>query len=120
MSDQAAVRRAIAQGAAFQRQYGRAPGIIIRRHHDHVNAMYSPKEMSHSGWPICLRCRRIVEGYGVAHDGDTSVEVEAECHGEKTSYTVRKPYRDVLKAEPNWLTEVISMLTFFAAKESEK
>ena len=111
----AAVKRTLANAAGFQRRFGVAPGIIIKWHHDHLAHMLAP-EVAMTYWPACLRCGTIVEGYKVAHDGSTEVEIEAECHGEKSSRTIRKPFADVLEAEPTWLQEVCRLLSFFSPR----
>lgn len=113
VSTQMLVKKAIADGNAFQRKHGRAPGIIIKRHHDHLSTLFSPTEMTATRWPLCLKCRKIVQAYGIAHEHDRAIEIYAECHGEKAGATVQKPYKDVNEVEPNWLNEVCSMLTFF-------
>lgn len=113
LTEKELVRRAIEDGKRYQARVGVAPNIIVKRHHDHLATMFSGQEASYSGWPMCLRCRRIVEGYGVGDDRGHEVEVYAECHGERKGHWVRKPYPDVLEVEPQWLNEVARMMTFF-------
>lgn len=120
LNEKALVKRAISDGQAFQKKYGVGPSIVVKRHHDHLSTLFSPREAQSSNWPMCLKCKNIVEGYGIAHDGDKEVEIYGECHGEKSGYTIRKPYKDVMQAEPAWLSEVCKFLTFFAPKESDK
>lgn len=111
---QSLVRRAILDGQRYQQRVGVAPNIIVKRHHDHLATLFSGQESSYSGWPMCLKCKHIVEGYGIGDERGTEVEVYAECHGEKQGHWVRKPYPDVLTTEPSWLNEVARMMTFFS------
>lgn len=110
---QSVVKKAIADGLAFQRRYGRSPAIVVKKHHDHVNALLNGPETTGTNWPHCLRCGTIVHGFRLAHDGDTHVTMVLECHGEETSLEVRKPYKDVNEVEPDWLREVVSMMAVF-------
>lgn len=110
---QGLVRRAIEDGKAYQQRLGVAPNIIVKRHHDHLTTLFSGQEASYSGWPMCLRCKHIVEGYGVGDQNSKEVEVYAECHGQKVGHWIRKPYPDVMEIEPGWLNEVTRLLTFF-------
>lgn len=114
LTEQDLVRRAIADGQAYQRRVGVAPNIIVKRHHDHLSTLFSGQEASYSGWPMCLRCKHIVEGYGIGDDRAREVEIYAECHGERQGHWVRKPYGDVMEIEPTWLNEVVRMMTFFS------
>ena len=108
---QSVVKKAIADGKTFQRQYGRSPTIVIKRHHDHVNALLNGPETNGTNWPMCLKCGGIVHGFRIGHESSTHVEMVLECHGVEKAYEVRKPYADVNEVEPDWLREVVAMMT---------
>jgi hypothetical protein len=118
MNTKAIVKKAIADGQAFQQKYGRSPSIIVRRHHDHLSAVFGNREANASNWPMCLTCNHIVEGYGIENENATHFEVMAECHGEKTSLRVDKRSRG--PATEDWKAEVLKYLTFFPKRESDK
>ena len=114
VDEKSLVKAAIAKGDAFQRKYGRSPGIIVRRHHDHLQSFFSEKESHSTNWPMCLRCNTIVVEYGIAHQNDKEVVILAKCHGKEQTLVIRKPYRDVMRQEPKWISEVCCLLTFFS------
>lgn len=112
------VKKAIADGQAFQKKHGVSPNIIVRRNHDHLSTLFSDREASVTNWPMCLTCKTIVEAYGIENENNLTFEVWAQCHGQKTSLTVTKKIRG--PQTDTWRREVMKYLTFFPKRESDK
>ena len=111
MSDDATVRAVLANSFDYRKHPPRTHGIIVRRTQSPFAHILSP-EAQWSGWPLCLRCRKLVDGYGIANETRSYVDVYAECHGHKQEIRLTRPVDE----QPEWLTEVLRTLTFFGAQ----
>ena len=109
MSDLRTVRRVLAESHDYRRHPPRVgPGIIVRRTQSPFQHILDPNTRN-SGWPVCLRCRTIVQGYGLEHEAATYVDVWAQCHGDRAVLRLRRP----TEGYHEWLSEVLRTLTFF-------
>lgn len=70
-----------------------------------------------TGWPFCFKCKSIVQGYGVYPETRDRmiVIVYADCHGTRQDIEIEKPFKDVDKADPEWLRRRMRMLVCFAS-----
>ena len=81
------------------------PGIRARR-------MAGELEM----WPLCMKCDKPVEAYGVADEGSKRIEIWARCHGNHEALRIAWDHLDGV--EPSWveLSREISNLPFFKSE----
>ena len=99
----------------------------MRKYHAHNPVLWTPaygvrgRKMPGEleTWPLCIKCDRPVEAYGVAEEGSKRIDVWARCHGSHEA--LRITWDHLFGHVPSWeeLQREISNLPFFKKEVSE-